>query len=70
MKGYISWLHVPGSASSYFHSVDDPTKSYNFAISENWELKDHVDQVTTRSSGMIFASCGIMLDNSKKIINL
>lgn len=70
MKGYLNWIHIPGTESSYLLTIEDDKIDYNFAISENWEFLDPSKQITTRSSGMFFESCSILSNQfSMEFIN-
>ncbi|XP_050436936.1 cytokine receptor-like isoform X2 [Adelges cooleyi] len=75
-NGYINWVHVARSESSYNISMKDHTKIYQFAISANEQSptqkmstnnhRTNTD-LSSSSSGMVWASCTVLYDKSAQI---
>jgi len=59
LQGYMNWMHVPISVSRYNTTLFDDMDKYIFAISINSEnqMRNGIDYLKTRSSGMVWESC-------------
>lgn len=61
-QGHMNWTHVPVSVSSHIISVENPMKTYQFAISANRQILqrnyfNNIFHFTSNSSGLIWEAC-------------